>query len=400
MLSIHSSPLGALGTQDTGGMSVYISELSRELGTAGHRVDIYTCGHSGASSGTTYLSQHVRLIRLAPGDTGGLTKGTLVGRLPDVFRSLERWAHRTTPEYDLIHSHYWLSGWIGRHAQNLWRVPHAITFHTTGMAKRVACAEEREPLLRLKEERLLARTSDRVIVSSDRDRELIERYCGAAHEKIGIVPCGVDLSRFHPIERERARRATGLGDARSVVLYVGRFAPIKGLERLVAAAAHLRWHQGLRLVIIGGDGGGIRADMGRLVKAAGLTDVVSFVGRVDHDLLPLHYSAADVLVLPSYYESFGLVALEALACGTPVVASRVGAMDAIIAGEASGLLVDDGSPRGFASAIERFLAPSVKGRSREEIRSSVLGYSWARSASALVREYAHALHVDTSWRRQ
>jgi D-inositol-3-phosphate glycosyltransferase len=391
MLSIHSSPLGPLGTEDTGGMSVYLRELSRELGKVGHRVDIYTCAESQVRSTDLYLSERVRLIRLTPDNSRDMTKHTLFGRLPDVFRSLQRYSARNSPSYDLIHSHYWLSGWIGRLAQNLWEIPHAITFHTTGMAKRVACAAEREPLHRLTGEKLLARTSDRIIVSSDREGELIRKHCGVAHGKIGIVPCGVDLRRFHPVEQNRARRETGLADARSVILYVGRFAPVKGLERLVAAASHLRRHRGLKLVIIGGDERETSAGLRRLVKSAGLTDIVTFLGRIEHDLLPLYYSAADVLVLPSYYESFGLVAIEALACGTPVVATRVGAMVSVISGQAAGLVVDDGSPRSLASAIERFLVPVAKGQRREEVRASVLGYSWAHSASALLREYAHVL---------
>jgi len=391
MLSIHSSPLGELGTEDTGGMSVYIRELSRELGRAGHRVDIFTCAGYGRPDSEVYLSEQVRVIHLRAGDNGHVGKSALFGHLPEVFLSLDAYMTANHISYDLIHSHYWLSGCVGRLVQDRWSVPHVVMFHTTGIAKRIACGQEREPTLRLLVEKRLAHASDRILAATTGERNLLMRYYGVDGGNIGVVPCGVNLERFQPVTRALARKELGLQDTRFVVLYVGRFAPVKGLERLLAAAAHLRSHQGLKFVIIGGDGHYTQAaaELGRLVRRASIEGAVRFQGRIRHELLPLYYSAADVLVVPSYYESFGLVALESLACGTPVIAGRVGAMDTLLQSGRTGLLMDTLSPRSLASAIERFVAASSgAAMSREDIRASVLGYDWSSVASAVAGEYS------------
>jgi D-inositol-3-phosphate glycosyltransferase len=399
-LSIHSSPLGKLGTGDTGGMSVYTRELFGELGRAGHNIDIYTCADSGRGDPELFLSENVRLIYLDIGYDGHVTKSMLFGHLPEVFESLEAYVMSNHICYDLIHSHYWLSGEVGSLAQKRWYMPHVVMYHTTGIAKRVACGQEREPVHRLIAEKRLAHMSNRILAATEGERDLLMRCYGVPQQKIGIVPCGVNLERFQPVARDLARRELRLQDARFVVLYVGRFAPVKGLERLIAAAAHLRSQRDLTFVIIGGDGrkSHASAELNRLVRRASIEGIVSFQGRVEHDLLPLYYSAADVLVVPSYYESFGLVALESLACGTPVIATRVGVMDTLIREGETGLLVDTPSPRSLASAIERFIvASSNRDMSCEKIRASVLSYGWPNIASAVIQEYMTALQPCVAW---
>lgn len=399
MLSIHSSPLGKLGKGDTGGMSVYIRELSEELGKAGCRVDIYTCASDGSREAELSISENVRLIHLLVGREGHVRKNSLYARLPEVFQSLDAYITSNRLSYDLIHSHYWMSGIVGRLAQNRWSTPHVVMFHTTGMAKRVACGGEREPVHRLISERRLALTSDRIFTATSRERDLLVRYYNAPAEKTRMLPCGVNLERFRPVSRDLARQEVGLRGTGAIVLYVGRFAPVKGLDRLIAAAGHLRSRRGLEFVVIGGDGPGTDAftELQRLVRKTSTGSMVRFLGRVEHDLLPLYYSAADVLVVPSYYESFGLVGLEALACGTPVIAGRVGAMDTLIKDGRSGIVLDNPSPHCLADAIERSIsAPSWMGASREEIRASVLGYSWNNIASAVLTEYVSVVRPCVS----
>lgn len=393
MLSIHSSPLGKLGTGDTGGMSVYVRELSRELGRAGHRVDIFTCAGSRGKDTEVFLSEHVRLIHLRIGNNGHIAKSMLFTHLPEVSLSLESFMSSNHVRYDLIHSHYWLSGALGRLTQDRRHAPHVMMFHTTGIAKRVACGQEREPALRLVAEKRLAHVCDRILASTEREKDLLMRYYRVPGGNIGVVPCGVDLERFHPIEKRFARKELGLQDTHFVVLYVGRFAPVKGLERLLSAAVHLRSHPGLKFVIIGGDDrrNNMSAELRRLTRRTAVEGLVRFHGRAEHELLPLYYSAADVLVVPSYYESFGLVALESLACGTPVIATRVGAMDTLIQNGKTGFLVNNPSPLSLASAIERFIFTSSGRISREEIRTSVLGYGWPKVASAVAQEYRSVL---------
>jgi len=390
MLSIHSSPLGELGTEDTGGMSVYVRELSRELGSAGHCVDIYTCAQSSPQETDTSLADNVRLIRLPLPGSRRLSKRNLFGHLPEVYKSLDAYMTAHQLSYDVIHSHYWLSACVGQGVRNRLQVPHLIMFHTTGMAKRVACGTDREPDHRLISERRLAHACERVLAASQREKDLLAKYYGVPEEKIGLTPCGVDLNLFRPLPKHDARRELGLHETSVVVLYVGRFAPVKGLDRLIAAAAHLRQRSGLTFVIIGGDGQGTRESsaLSRLARRGSVEAMIKLPGRVAHDLLPLYYSAADVVVVSSYYESFSLVALESLACGTPVVATRVGAMDTLIEDGKTGLLVDRPAPRALAQAIDRAVTELSEGRmGEEEIRSSVLRYNWRAVAAAVVREY-------------
>jgi D-inositol-3-phosphate glycosyltransferase len=247
-------------------------------------------------------------------------------------------------------------------------------------------------------ERRLAGLADRIIASTAREKDFLSRSFGLSPERIGIVPCGVNTEQFRPISRDVARGEAGLQDNDSIVLFVGRFAPVKGMDRLLAAMAHLRRRRGLRLVIAGGDGPESRraAELRRLTKRFSITDIVIFQGRIDHDRLPAFYNSADVLVVPSYSESFGLVALESLACGTPVVATSVGAMDEIIREGCSGTVVHPPTPRSLAAAIERFIVPDGRDDgTRERIRASVLDYGWNRAAAAMEREYAEVLTLRT-----
>ena len=392
MLTVHSSPIGELGTEDTGGMSVYIRELASELGRRGHRVDIYTRLEEFRRDRTVDLSENVRLIHLKAGTNGHIHKWALHPHLADFWRELETYRAEQGLHYDLVHSHYWLSGLIGNWARERWGVPHVILFHTLGALKNIAVEAEQEPDFRLAAERMLVETCDWILAPTETERDHLIRYCGASPGKIGVVPCGVNLERFRATDRGKARERLGLHDDDAVVLFVGRFAPLKGIERLLAAMPYLREHRRLRLIIIGGNGTATPEcrELQRLSEAYGIGEAVTFAGRVPQEHLPPYYSAADVLVLPSYYESFGLVALEALACGTPVVATRVGAMSSILREGVNGLVVPDGSPRSLARGIDEVLASS-RGSAAGAVRATVLRFSWAHVASAMIDQYRAVL---------
>ncbi|HVO84967.1 MAG TPA: glycosyltransferase [Syntrophobacteria bacterium] len=388
MLSVHSSPLGELGSQDTGGMSVYIRELAEELGRRGHRVDIFTRLQDSQSDRTVRLSEKVRLIHLRAGANGHLHKWALHPHLADFWRELEGFRAEQRIRYDLVHSHYWLSGLVGNWASDQWEVPHIILFHTLGALKNLTVEAEREPDFRLEVERELVETCDRILAPTLRERDNLLRYYGARLEKIGVVPCGVNLELFRPIDRGRARRHLGFSPNEAVVLFVGRFAPLKGIERLLAAATLLQEPRRLRLVIVGGSGDETPESQGvrRLSEAYGIRGAVTLAGRIAQDQLPPYYSAADVLVVPSYYESFGLVALESLACGTPVVATDVGAMPSILREGVNGWVVSEGSPLALAQGIDRVLG-SARLFSGEIVRGSVLRFAWKHVAAAVIDEY-------------
>jgi D-inositol-3-phosphate glycosyltransferase len=380
-------------------MSVYVRELARHLGVFGHRVDIYTKLNGSKHNQIIELYDNVRLIHLSAGSNGHVHKLALYYYLADFFRALEGFKSQEDLHYDLVHSHYWLSGRLGSWVQDRWHIPHIVMFHTLGTVKNSAGLADREPDLRIATEKKLARTCQRILAPTDREKENLLKYCNTTAEKIGVVPCGVKLDLFRPMDKAVARQRLGFDEDESIVLYVGRFDPIKGIDRLLKAMAYLKHIKRLRLVIIGGDGPATPEykNLRQLSGKFGIQKSVHFVGRVEQNQLPPYYSAADALVVPSYYESFGLVGLESLACGTPVVATRVGAMEDIIEDGKTGHVVADLSPRGLANSIEKIISNSTGPLvSAHAIRASVRKYGWPNVAAAVFNEYGNVLRNSLS----
>lgn len=388
MLSIHSSPIGALGTINTGGMSVYVRELARWLGAAGHSVDIFTYvpGHCREIT----LCHGVRLIHLN-GKNACIAKEQLPNHLQQVFDALEEYRLSQDLIYDLVHSHYWLSGVVGAMAQTRWTCPHLTMFHTLGVLKNKTDSAESDPDHRIAHERKLVHSANGIVVPArtELDNLLLDYY--ASSEKISLIPCGVDLEQFRPLDRTAARAAIGLAQNDPVALYVGRFAPLKGLDLLLAAVARLKkCLPNLKLLVAGGDG---RRSTGTLdlieqAKHLGIRRQVSFVGRVEHDDLPNYYNAADLLVVPSHYESFGLVVLEALACGTPVAATRFGAAETVLQHDHNGAIIASPDADSVAEAMHRQLTrPPQQRLSRSHIRETVAAYDWRRIAAGVTDLY-------------
>jgi len=285
----------------------------------------------------------------------------------------------------LIHSHYWLSGWVGRRLQRRWGVPHVIMFHTLGAVKNAIGVGEHEPALRIMAERELAVDCQRIISATEQGREELVRFYGATPDKVSVIPCGVNLDLFRNIDKESARRNLGLNGHR-ILLFVGRIDPLKGIDRLLRALPALNG-QKLKLLVIGGDEDSQPEveRLQRLSRNLRIQGSVAFAGIVDQRELPLYYSAADVCVMPSYYESFGLVALESLACGTPIVATRVGCIEGVVRQGENGYMLEDNEPVRLAQGIDTLLSESVK--SADSIRASVNGFSWSNVAEAMVPEY-------------
>jgi D-inositol-3-phosphate glycosyltransferase len=397
MLSIHSSPLGPLGTRDTGGMSVYVRELAQWLGRMGHGVDVFTCMRT-ATADTRLLHPNVRLIQLAPGEGADIDKEHMHLHVDAIFQALDDYVSSHRRVYDLIHSHYWLSGLVGDVARRQWRCPHMITFHTLGMVKNNTAGSENEPDLRIAHESQLVQEVDAIVAPAERERDNLIRFYRARERKIVIIPCGVNLNLFQPMDRAQCRRRLGIPQDRRVLLFVGRFAALKGVDALLGAAADLaKQMSDLQLVLVGGDGpesAGFRS-LTRLAATLGLRDRVWFPGRVEQDRLPVYYSAADLLVLPSHYESFGLVVLEALACGTPVAATRIGAVETLIRPGINGTLIDRPDPTGVARGIARFFE-NTAGRDRdpEAIRATATHCGWEQVAAVMVRAYSERIEAQ------
>jgi D-inositol-3-phosphate glycosyltransferase len=392
MLSIHSCPLGKVGGENTGGMSVYIRELSRELGRRGHLVDVYTRIHEPIHDQVVELGENARLIHFKAGEED-THKLELYSHLADFTRNLENFRKEKGLRYDLIHSHYWLSGLVGERLQELWDIPHLIGFHTLGAVKNAVGIGEGEPELRINAEKKLVKDCHRIIASTEKGKEDLIAYYDAAPEAISVIPCGVNLDLFRPIQRDTARCHLGL-NGESIIVFVGRIIPLKGIDNMLKAMAQLEGKQRIKLVVIGGDDHS-QTEMQRLKnlsRTLRIDESVIFLGSVKQETLPFFYSAADLCVVPSYYESFGLVVLESLACGTPVVATKVGCAESVIRYGETGYVVTDNDPGSLADKISLLLSrPNGKPDFVHSVRASVARYSWSNISEAIFGEYRSAL---------
>lgn len=392
MLSLHSCPLDVPGRRDTGGMNVYVHQLARSLAKQGIAVDIFTSSHGCTSAGKGVLRDQVRLIHLPVNYHGG--KLGLYRHLPELTAAINRFAREEGTGYRLVHSHYWLSGLAGMELADQWKVPHITMLHTSGRAKNHYLGPGTESELREKAEEKILAAADLVVASTAREKEDLQGMYGAQERKIAVIPCGVDLEMFRPYPKLVARKALGL-NGQPVVLYVGRIEPEKGIDLLLEAQAiSPAGHQNTRLMIVGGDEAEGR-ELGKLRHISaklGIAARVVFQGAVAQARLPFFYSSADVCVLPSRYETFGMVALESLACGTPVIASRVGAMEDVIQPGRNGFLLDTLSPESVASLQSQLLWDnSLRQKMSESARDTVQYYAWSGIAEKVARQYKRLL---------
>ena len=394
MLSVHTCPLAALGGKETGGMNVYVRELARELSRMGVATDVFTRSQNPAIPRVVPLAEHARVIHLPAGAEAPMPRERVHGHLDEFVAGVEAWREGEGVDYDLLHGNYWLSGVVGLTLRARWGVPLVQMFHTLGRLKNGAgVAAEQEPVLRIAEERRIIAGADRLVAANVIERGHLLTEYDADPAKIAVIPCGVDTALFAPGDRDAARRSLGL-DAGPLLLYVGRIAPIKGLQTLLDALGCLRGAgHPTRLIVVGGDTDerrdGHEADLRRRAARQGLGDAVTFVGAQAQDKLRDYYVAADATVLPSYYESFGMVALEAMACGSAVIASRVGGLQTTVRDGVTGVLVSEGDPCALAETIERVLDDTVlRWRlGREGVRWAA-AHRWPCVAEAVCREYA------------
>ncbi len=395
MISAHSCPVGKLGTKDTGGMSVYIREIACELGKLGHSTDVYTRVHDPQDHQIYELNQNARLIHLRAGEDEEIHKLAVYSHLPAFVNNLESFRKSNNLWYDFIFSHYWLSALAGMYLQQRWHVPHIAMFHTLGVVKNVirettrpALGEE-ESELRIDTERNLARNCHRIIASTDKEKRALISHYGASSQKIGVVPCGVNLEHFKIIGKAQARHYLGL-DSDKIILFVGRIDPLKGVDNLIKVLPYLRHIPKLKLMIIGGGEHSQREieQLQRLAHNLEVQNSVAFLGLIKHEQLPYFYNAADVCVVPSHYESFGLVALESLACGTPVVATDVGNHKHLIRQGDTGYVIEDNDPCHLADKIALLLSRSEADTgSAQSIRATVSKFSWSNIAEAIIKDF-------------
>jgi D-inositol-3-phosphate glycosyltransferase len=394
VISAHTSPLATLGGRETGGMNVYVRELSRELGARGYVVDVFTRWSSEESPETQPFGPNARVVNVAAGPKAAVEKEEIAGHLAEFERNLLAFVEEEGAAYDMVHSHYWMSGTVASRLSERWGVPHVAMFHTLGEVKNRARSSEREPASRIDAERAIATDADRIVVASQHEKHLLTSLYGASEERIAVVPCGVDLDLFAPMDKEFARKRLGLRDAERIILFVGRIEPLKGIDILISAAAQLHEDENFIVLIVGGDA---RAEtqielLRSQAAALGVDHHISFVGAVAHDKLPLYYNAADVCVVPSYYESFGLVAVESMACGTPVVASRVGGLTSTVSDGETGYLIPWRCPEPFAERLELLLDnDELRASFGRAGREAVERFRWTHVADAVAALYDELL---------
>lgn len=387
-IAYHASPLAAPGQAKAGGMNVYVRELARALGDSGRRVDVFTRSHPGAENAIEQVTPEVRVIHLPDGGAD-VPLESLPGHLPRFQRALDDFQRECRTQYSVVHSHYWLSGVAGQTFANRLEIPHVVTFHTLAHIKMQSRAGEVEPEERHRAERFLMSSAQRIIAFSSHERDAMVDLYGADPRRIFIAPCGVDLSLFHPQDRDRARGMLGL-NGEKVFLYVGRLESLKGVELLMRLPAYLDTCEKSRFLVVGG-GPGEQEQIERLhsiARTLNVDEAIDFVGMVDQNDLPLYYSAADACVVPSYYESFGLTALESMACGTPVVASRVGGLPSVVQHGRTGYLQSWRCPEAFANSLETIASsPSLRQSMSRAARRRAEDMGWERVAETISQVY-------------
>jgi D-inositol-3-phosphate glycosyltransferase len=407
MLSYHTCPLATLGGKDSGGMNVYVRDLTRELGRMGIHVDVFTRSQDEHVPHVLHdLGFGNRVVHIPAGPEQPLPKPDLVQHIPEFAARIAEFTAQRGIHYDLIHSHYWMSGIAAQKLRDNWQVPVVQMFHTLGeMKNRVALTDaEKEGAYRLDGERQVLRMADQIIAATPAEQAQLRWLYRADPAKITVIPPGVDTTHFYPIPLDEAREAAGLPMGERTILFVGRIEPLKGIDTLIQAATRLRLRDisaqhPVNLVIVGGNpeaaGEDTDAEMSRLQKMTRqlcMDRMVVFLGKRDQDLLPYYYSAAEVVVMPSHYESFGMVALEAMACGTPVVASQVGGLAFLVKDGETGFVVPDRDPDVLADRLSLLLGDSVlRQQMGERAKAYAQTFDWGYIAPQVADVYTGLL---------
>ena len=394
IISYHTCPENKLGSKDSGGLNIYLHEISNQLGTKGHTVDIFTREHDIRDPLEIEINNNSKVIHLNAGDLA--EEKHQMHNYIDLFTSnLINYIDEQNLQYDLIYSNYWMSGIVGELISEKLKIPHIITFHTMGLTKRSVNYLENESDFRIENELDLIQKSDAIVVPTHQEKEnLILNY--KSDNNIYIVSPGVDLEKFKSKNKFESRKKLGLSQTTKILLSVGRLEPIKGYDVLINALSFLNISDDfdVRLLIIGGDSKS-QNELERLNSLKlkhGLSNQVNFLGAIDHDELPIYLSAADVFVMPSAYETFGIAALEASACNLPVIAPQVGGLKSVVKHGQTGFLSVNKSPESLMHYLEILL----KNKPLRELfgvnsRLHAMNYSWEKSSEDLISVFEDVL---------
>ncbi|MBF2005606.1 MAG: glycosyltransferase family 1 protein [Chlorogloeopsis fritschii C42_A2020_084] len=402
LISVHGDPAIEIGKEEAGGQNVYVRHVGEALAQLGWQVDMFTRKISEEQQTIVQHSANCRTIRLQAGSVEFVPRDNLFGYLPEFVKNFLAFQKENGFTYPLIHTNYWLSSWVGMQLKKIQGSKQVHTYHSLGAVKYNTI--KTVPLIastRLAVEKEVLETAERIVATSPQEKEHM-RSLVSAKGNIDIIPCGTDIRRFGWIDRQAARAELGFDSEDKIVLYVGRFDPRKGIETLVRAVgqSEFRGNKNLKLIIGGGSVPGQSDGMERerieeIIAELGMQDFTTLPGRLSQEILPSYYAAADVCVVPSHYEPFGLVAIEAMASYTPVVASDVGGLQFTVVPEATGLLAPPQDVDAFATAIDRILGnPEWRDKlgkgGRQRVESK---FSWDGVASQLGELYTEILQT-------
>ena len=406
MLSVHTCPLATLGGKKTGGMNVYVRDFSRELARQGVQVDIFTRSEDDCQPTVRHdLGFGARVIHIKAGPEQPIPVAQIAHHLNEFVGGVLEFAKNEEVSYDLIHSHYWMSGLVAEALQNEWQaLPVVQMFHTLGhMKNRVALADsERVPLERIEGERQVMAFVDRIIAATPAEYAQLHWLYGANINKVVTIPPGVDLDRFRPIPQNLAKEQLGIPPDHRSILFAGRIEPLKGIDTLLRAIALIQKRapeavENVCVTIIGGDPWSPSPDkeMARLQEMREeleVANIVTFLGAKEQDELPNYYSAAEMVIMPSHYESFGMVALEAMAMGTPVIASEVGGLAFLVQDGVNGFHVPSRDPEALAERIFTLLNDEVCHRTLgRQAHRHAQKYDWSIIVNRMLNVYANLL---------
>lgn len=389
LLSFHGCPYAKIGDKDTGGMNIYVLKLAEELGRLGFIVDVYTRIHDIDDPVIVKIDENSRVIHLKAGAPDE-SKANLHKHIPAFTYALNHFSDINNLKYDVIYSHYWLSGLVGNQQKLVWDIPNISTFHTLAKLKMAATESIVESRKRITSEKQVLIDSDSVIVSTESEKQDIIKFYELNGSKISVIPAGVDLERFKPLDQQKCKDSLNLVDKNIVISVAQRIEPLKGLDLLINALPYLDQLNMTKLLIVGGDQNSTKEieQLMMLIGNLGLSNTVDFTGPVLQKDLPKYYNASDVFVMPSRYETFGLAALEAQACGLPVIAADVGGPEVFIENGKNGYLVPNQNPKQYAKRINQVIANKMNNKvMKQESRKIAETMSWESTAKMFIDHY-------------
>ncbi|QDZ40566.1 glycosyltransferase family 1 protein [Euhalothece natronophila Z-M001] len=401
LISVHGDPAVDIGGEEAGGQNVYVRQVGEALAQLGWEVDMFTRKTDVNQPNIVQHQDHCRTIRISAGPETFIPRQEIFEHCDRVVEGIIKFARQEGREYSLLHTNYWLSAWVGLELQRRLSLPIVHTYHSLGAVKYKSVQEPPQTATRrLEIEKAILENANCIVATSPQEEENL-RSLVSSRGNIEIIPCGTNINHFGSISYQQAREKLGFSPKENIIFYIGRFDPRKGIETLVRAVANskLRGQEPLRLIIGGAyrpgqSDGEEKERISKIVEELGLSDITEFPGRIADENLPTYFAAADVCVVPSHYEPFGLVPIEAMASGTPVVGSAVGGLNFTVVSEETGLLVPPKDNAAFTEAIDRILSdPQWRNQLGENARKRMEEkFSWEGVTSQLSDLYSRIIN--------